>query len=137
MIGLYVVFHTLEFLIVIFYVIGCVFVGDYDTSSWHLSFKMSLPLDLTNAWSWLAAWFLEFNIAFSYSLCMTADTTYFMCVCLYISTMCDHFGLLMLSAKQNIEQNQTEDNLQKYQQNHLQALQYLTKAIQIHVQVFE
>lgn len=136
-VGLYVVFHTLEFVIVVFYVVSRMWVGDYDTSTWHLSFKMSLPFDLTKPSGWWQAWFLEFNIAFSYSLCMTADTTYFVCVCLYVCTMCDHVGLLMQTTAKLIERHQTEKNVYKLHRYQLQAVQTITKAVQINVRLVE
>lgn len=131
---LYVVFHTLEFTIVIFYAISCMLNGNFDTSHWYLSIKLVFPFKTESLFGWFAAWFIEISISFGYSIYMTALTSYFVSCFLYICSMCDHFSLLMKFIDRytipNIDYDQNKTN-------RIQITKTLTNAIQLHVKIFE
>lgn len=130
---LYVVFHTLEFTVVLFYAFSCMLGGDFDTSHWYLSFKLVFPFEIESLLGWFAAWAIEFNVAFVYSVYMTAITSYFVCALLYICAMCDHFALLMKIIKRYIPNGSYRNNTK----SRIQTTALLIKAVELNVKVFE
>lgn len=133
-IGLYVILHTLEFGVLLVYVLVCIAIGINNPSSWPLFFKLYLPFnEYENILNWFAAWFLQFNLSFGYSIVMTSVTSYFVSCSIYINGMCDHFNLLMQSVKEHTKRYQTETNVESL----LQVVQILTTAIQLHVKTIE
>lgn len=134
---LYVILHTLEFSIALVHVFDCIYAGNYDTSTWHLTFKIIFPFDETTVRGWFAAWYLEFSISFAYSVSMTAITAYFVCCCLYIRTMCDHFRWNIELIERHIKLRRVIDNPEKKDENHFEVGKQLAKAIRIHVDIFE
>lgn len=132
-IALYVVFHTLEFTVVLFYAFSCMLGGDFDTSKWYLSFKLVFPFEIESLLGWFAAWAIEFNVAFVYSVYMTAITSYFVCALLYICAMCDHFAVLMEIIKRYIPNGSYRDN----RESRIQTTALLIKSVELNVKIFE
>lgn len=103
----------------------------------NLTFKIIFPFDETTVRGWFAAWYLEFSISFAYSVSMTAITAYFVCCCLYIRTMCDHFRWNIELIERHIKLRRVMDNPEKKDENHFEVGKQLAKAIRIHVDIFE
>lgn len=135
--GYYVLFHTSAFTIVLMYALSCLARGRYDTSSWYLSFDILLPFDKTKVTGWFCTWGVQFSMAFSYSLGITAVTGYFVCCCNYISTMCDHFKWIITKVRIEIEKNQIEKHPQKAIQNLFEINKLVDSAVVLHVKIYE
>lgn len=109
-----------------------IFMGDRNTSEWSLSFTMSIPfVDKTRIVGWLMTSFLEINIAISYSIVMVSITSYFICCCFYIETLCEHFAALI--SRNEVERTH-EKNQQKSSGN---PQQQFSDAVKLHVKIFE
>lgn len=135
--GYYVLFHTSAFTIVLMYALKCIASGKYDTSSWYLSFDIILPFDKTKVSGWLCTWCVQFSMAFSYSLGITAVTGYFVCCCNYISTMCEHFQWIVNKIHECIDLNRQEKHPQKSAQNCQNIVKMVNDCVKLHVRIYE
>lgn len=111
--------------------------GHYDTSSWYLSFKLVFPFDETTLLGWFSAWFIELNIAFTYAICMTGITSYFVCCCLYIVTMCEHFKLITTMTEREINKKKLQTDPHEILTTHILAKNLMIQAINLHNQIIE
>lgn len=136
-IGAYVLCHTGEFAIVLTFALICLATGNYDTSRWILFFNMVTPFDRTKVSGWFGVWAMQSSIAISYSVGMTAATSYFVSCCFYISTMCKHFELIMRRIKEDLNRIQAVTNLHKLEQNRLKTKRQLKEAVILHMKIFE
>lgn len=135
--GYYVLFHTSAFTIVLAYALSCLARGRYDTSSWYLSFDIILPFDKTKVSGWFGTWGVQFSMAFSYSLGITAVTGYFVCCCNYIHTMCDHFQWIIHQVRDTVALNRTEKHSEKIERNKQKAINLVDDSIKLHVKIYE
>lgn len=130
-IALYVILHTSEFGLSLMIAFISIAVGSYNLTAWPLFFKMVFPFDeYATVLNWFMAWFLETNLSFSYSIVMTAVSSYFVSSAMYIISMCEHFDLLMRSISGRVEKDSTNKNRH-------QSVQMLTKAVELHVDLIE
>lgn len=85
-----------------FFSIYCIFVGQTDTQAWLLPFKFAVPFNTKIIWKWYFLWLYNLLANLAYAGIITAVSAYFVCCCLYIDGICDHFGLLIGSLQSNI-----------------------------------
>lgn len=73
------------------YAIYCICVGNMDTSTWKLPFKLVVAFDTKPLWGWFLQWLFQFGASISYNLCISIPTAYFAAFCRYIEAICKHF----------------------------------------------
>lgn len=129
------------FVIVFIYSFYCLFTENVDVWSLPLSFNMIVPFNTKTIFGWYLLWFIQFCMSSFYALSMIAMTSYFISCCLYIRAACDHFNMVINSIDDEIESNQLDNdgsngpkNYQKLKRN---VSQKLSRAIGIHVNIFE
>lgn len=127
MIVYYVVHHQSMLIVSFMHSIYSVLIGNFDISTFFLPFHISIPFTVNTIWKWYLLWFIQFNMALSYALTMVSVTSYFVCCCLYIAAICDHFDLLNYSFAEEID---LVKNVHKIRTT-------LIRAIQLHVNLFE
>lgn len=133
----FVVFHTLLFPIVLIYALVCIALGDYDTSKWHLTFFVAVPFDQTRVWGWFLTWLIELFMAFSYALCVTTVTSFFVSCCYYIHVMCDHCNVLINLVPRTVGRLQTEVRPQKIKKIRQQINNQLCNVIKFQIKIYE
>lgn len=111
-------------------------IGNFETSTWILPFTMSVPFKTEEIWKWFILLSIELQIGIVYSTSITSAVCYFLCCCLYITAICDHFNLIMHSIMEEFAQPQQNENPKKYQ-NRYQQIQKFSKAVEIHGKVFK
>lgn len=88
--------------------------GDFDTSAWTLPYDLAVPFDQISLWSWYLLWFIECNMGMvSYASSMVPVTVHFVCCCLYIFGICEHFELLIQTTWDDADLYRAEKNSQK------------------------
>lgn len=111
--------------------------GDYNTEEWNLPYTLVVPFDKTKLWNWYLLWFLQCNMGFSYTSSMVPVTVYFVCCCVYVFGVCEHFGILMKAAWNKAEDYQKEKNNTKKKTMYFQLQKILSGAIDAHVNLLE
>lgn len=119
-----------------FYSIYCIFVGNYDTSTWILPYLLSVPFDTSKIGGWYLLWIVEANIAFTYSTCLIGLSSHFMSCCFYIGAVCDHFDFLIDLNKNQFEQHRDGENVSNYHRNYRKLEKNLCEAINIHNKMY-
>lgn len=123
----------LMFLGALIYSFYCLHVGNRDTSTWILPYKISLPFVDDIYWNsihgWYLLWFIQANLALSYSLIMVLISAYFVCCCFYIEALCKHFTHLIHSL--NVDMGTLSENDFRI------IKETLSEAVSIHNTVFE
>lgn len=132
----YIYFHQWTFITAILYALFNIGTGNFDTSTWNLPLNLIAPFNTQSVWGWLLKWFFEFSSGLSYALCNIMTTSYFICFCLYIGAICNHFSMLMDSARHNVRQNQ-KDHCQNHHEIWLTVHSKLTQCINLHDNVLE
>lgn len=115
----------------------CVCIGNYDTTNWVLQFPMKTPFNKEAVIGWYCIWCIQFIQSFSYAICMVTLTTYFVCCCFYIVTLCDHFQELCRLINKDVDQIQKVKNLPNSQNMYQRISKRLYQAIDLHVTTFE
>lgn len=133
----YVAFNQASFVITLLFSVYFLFIGKFDSSKLLLPFNLILPFDTKTVLGWYILWFIEFNIGFSYVISMVGITSYFVCCCFYICTICDHFQWLLQSLEADVKRNQSEKNTQKHTQNLKKIKEKFLHAIEINIKAFE
>lgn len=133
----YILWHLQVFLAAGFFPIYCMYVGNFDTSTWPLPFNMAVPFDTSSIIGWYLLWFIQTNTAFSYCLGTIAPTAYFMNCCLYIITLCDHFNCIINSINEHVEGYHQIKNKLKTKKINLQIKEKLGRAVKHHEEILE
>lgn len=114
-----------------------IWTGNFDTSTWSLTYNLVVPFETKTIWSWYFMWFLQCNMGFSYASCMVPVTVYFVCCCIYLCAIGDHFKLLIGAIKKDAEQFQGEKNLPKKKDIYKRIKENLCNAVDVHVTLIE
>lgn len=114
-----------------------IYIGNFDTQTWVLTYNLVLPLNMQAIWKWYLHLFLRFNMGMTYTACTTSVTSYFVACCHYICAACDHLDLTMERTKHDVKELQFECNTQIHQQMISKLTRKLSHAIEIHVKLFE
>lgn len=130
-------FHTSLFPIVLTYALMCIALGNYDTSNWHLAFYVVVPFDQTCVWGWFLTWLMEFFMAFSYAICITTVTSFFVSCCYYMYAMCDHIDVLINSITRAVDLMQKEVEPGKIRKIRQQIEIQLCNVIRFQIKIYE
>ena len=111
--------------------------GNNDPSTWYLAFYTEIPLDQTRVLGWFVTWLIQLFMAYSYVLCMTTNTTFFVSCCYYIYAMCEHYNVVITSAGRAVERIRIEVKPSKTRQLRHKIDARLCNVIKIQNQMYE
>lgn len=111
--------------------------GNLDVSTWALPMDLSVPFDTSTLWGWYLMWFFQFNISICYVSCTITITTYFVCCCIYIGAICEHFRFVFDGAIEKVKLNRNDQNPQEYQRRQLLINAQMNKATVVHAEIFK
>lgn len=112
-------------------------VGNLDVSTWKLPFDIYIPFKIESVIGWYILWLIEFSTTFCYSIPTSTATSYFLCNCVYIFAICDHFNAIICSIKEDIERNRQEKNPIKHRKRCERIRANLNKSVDVHAKIFE
>lgn len=112
-------------------------IGNFDTTTWVLAFRVYIPFETSEIVAWYLEWLLVFGTCVSYYLCQSTITTHFVCCCIYLMGICDHFDFTYNSVMDCSEQIQHEKNPQRHKEKCHQIWERLCKSVNIHNKAFE
>lgn len=121
----------------IFSAIYYIFIGNLDTSTWLQPFSVSVPFETETIWKWFIFLFIQFNIGFSYSICISPTIAYFVCCCLYIGGICDQIDFMIASIANEVKMSQLEGNHSEFQQRNRKIKRELNQLIELHANMHE
>lgn len=133
-ISYFIALNQSVFVAIFFFSIYCLFSGEFDITAIDLPIKFAVPFETNNTMAWYTLWLIESNIGISYGVSVVAGTSYFVCCCIYIGTICDHFCKIQSKIKFIESPTRTRGNFQKL---HRETKKLLVQAIDIHVNGFE
>lgn len=128
----YVILNQSMYILCLFYSIYGLLIGNFDASKLPLPFNMAVPFDTNTTVGWYMLWILQFNSDFSYCSCVVAGSSYFVCCCIYILAIGDHFKYILQSKSNFIEKSPKTESSKI-----LQIQKQLSEAIEIQVKGFE
>lgn len=135
--GLYIVSVISIFSTFFIYSIYSMVIGKCDLLKWPLPFDMTVPFDTDTIFGWYTFWFIQMAISIVYGLCTGSIVSYFFCCCLYIATLCDHFGYIVKSIDENIAKYRATTNSWKIGRIIQQIEQQMHDAIKAHIKMNE
>lgn len=112
-------------------------IGNYDSSNWILPFDLVVPFGTEHILGWYLLWTFNLMIDFAYCVCVSSPISHFLCYCLYIRGICDHFDSSMESVQRDTKSSRTEKNPLKYREVAKRIKEELCKAIEVQVKLFE
>lgn len=98
---------------------------------------LSAPFDTNTIFGWYLMWFFQFNISICYVSCIITITTYFVCCCIYIGALCEHFGFLYKRVTESVEKNRHETNTIQANKMEQEIKQQMSKVVIIHAKIYE
>lgn len=113
---------------------NCINNGNFDSSTWPLAFSSANPLQIHNTFEWFCMWFIQYNISLAYAIATSLTSSYFVCCCLYIIAICDHFNLLVHSIQPNIASNRPNSTGTR---THLETEAKFKRVIEVHAEIIE
>lgn len=122
---------------VFLYSIYCLCSGNVDASTWPEIFDLEVSGHTYGIIRWYFGFCVTFIMDSAYILYSTSATTYFICSCIYIGAICEHFCLLMDSMQEYLKRNQREKNPQMREKNIHRIRTRIHQAIGIHVKIYE
>lgn len=131
----YIIMLLFVFMALFILSIYFIFMGTFNPSALLLPYYMSVPFDTKTISGWYLLWFIQCMMSSTYAVCVLSTTSYFVCTCIYICTICEHFDLLFASLERDIEQIQDQNS--NFIGLRHKALKCLHHAIEIHVKVYE
>lgn len=139
-IAYYVFFNQAAYLMVLIAPIYSIINGNFDASRWKLMYNLIIPFDKADLFGWIMHYFAQFNVGLTYSLILVSITSYFVCCCFYVNSICDHFDYLINLIKDTIELtevDETGESQPTVQTNWRKVKEQLSEAINLHVEIFE
>lgn len=129
--------HTMTFAS-LFYSFYYISIGNVDSSQWILPFDLLIPFGTKSSlFGWYSLWIFCLLINISYCVCISLPMAHFVCGCLYIDGICDHFNLSIESLQQRIRLNRITKKPLKYSDMSRDIKQKLCDAIELHSKIFE
>lgn len=125
------------FVAAFFYPMYCMYIGNWDASTWPLPFNYVVPFDESTVWGWYLMWLIQTNSAISYCLGATSTTSYFMTCCLYIGALCDHFDLFAHSVDVAVIQSEVEIDSVKRMKLRRRINEFIVEVVKHHVETLE
>lgn len=114
-------------------------IGNLDTSTWELPFSLTVPFNTETISGWYMLFSLNFCIAFSYAICISTTTSYYVAGCLYVRAIFDHFKALIDSLKDDFHEQ--KDDTEAQPKNSKKMYRNFEKkfrdAVEIHVKMYE
>lgn len=134
---IYVVLNNLIDFASLFVSFYSIAIGNFDIATWFLPFDFTVPFDTENLLGWYLLWTYNVLCNMAYTTCLSSTSSYFVCCCLYLGGLCDHFDLFIQEVHHEVQRNRHEINPQKIQESNQIVVNYLRKAIDIQNQTFE
>lgn len=131
----YIILLYIVFLAILAYPVYSIVVEKCDPETWVLPYKMTVPFDSKSVLGWFLLWFIQCMMSTSYALCVLSTTSYFVCCCIYISTISKHFELLFKSIENDVDQMNNKNTFSPELSQNAQA--NLHQAIEVHVKIYE
>lgn len=111
--------------------------GNIVTSAWGLPFNIVLPVSKESVSGWFLYWFYSIHIDMIYTLCMILPTSHFVCFCYYIIAICNHFGLIISSVRNDSQQIRKEKNTNKHPKMWRDVKKKVCRAVDLHINSYE
>lgn len=114
-----------------------ILMGNKDASTWALPMDLSVPFNTSTISGWYTTWFFQFNISLCYVSCIITITTYFVCCCIYINAICEHYQFLYDSVLVSLKRYQEEQiPALKHKMRH-EITQQMGSVVSTHAIIFE
>ncbi|XP_031637097.1 uncharacterized protein LOC116349691 [Contarinia nasturtii] len=139
-IAYYVFMNQAAYLMVLIAPIYSIIHGIFDPSKWKLMYNLIIPFDETELFGWFVHYFAQFNVGLTYSLILVSITSYFVCGCFYVNSICNHFDHLINSIKDTIEPTEVDETNEikaRVRTDWRRVKEQLSEAINLHVEIFD
>lgn len=135
----YMIFERSAYVFALLFAIYCVYVGNFDTSTYYLPLRLAPPFNINSIFVWLIFWAFQFICGIAY-LCGTVIVTmYFVSCYFYLEAFCKHFDYLieLVDAALNQNHHESNDTHTITYQSPLNARKILINAIDQHNKIYE
>lgn len=112
-------------------------VGNSDTSTWSVVYYCFVPFNTDILCNWYLLWVYQITVSILYAMVISSTTAHFLCHCLYMHGICDHFDMLISSVEKNVKDNQSEMNPIVIQNGYRKIKQTFFGAIGLHINLHE
>lgn len=112
-------------------------IGNTDLSTWPVAYELSVPFDTTTMLGWYLQLLITMCNELVYLTYLLLATSQFIGCCMYIAAMCEHFDLIIQTARATIDRNRHEKKPRQFRETNGQIKKQISEAIQIHVRTNE
>lgn len=113
--------------------------GNFDTSTWHLIFKMIVPFDDSIVFGWYMKWLLQVYAAYVYNMALPTLISYFVNGCLYVNACCKQYYLDFKALNDNFFDinSKFQLNLLEIHGKRRKVISQFTDLVQLHIKTIE
>lgn len=133
MMGTFVVLEQTSFIMAVMFSIYCVYIGNFDTSTYYLPLREKPPFNTESLLGWYMFLAIQLCMSFAYVFGVVPAISYFVCNCFYLSTLCDHFDYLIALVDVELKPS----DRMAIHKNALNAHKLLSNAIDHHNKIYE
>lgn len=69
--------------------------GNYEPSTWYLTFKMVVPFDTSTIFGWHIFWLVQMYAGYCWMFTISAISTYFISCCFYVEACCEQLKMML------------------------------------------
>lgn len=92
---LFPVYGTIIIVPALVHSVFCIYQGNFDTSTWYFSNKMTTPFDFSTVSGWYMTLLTYAVGAIPCFSIMLATMSFMVCSCYYIQATCNHFQVIL------------------------------------------
>lgn len=111
--------------------------GNLDVTTWPLPVNLALPFKSDTILKWYGVYVIYLNMECTYGSSMIPTTALFVCSCIYISAICDHFEHVILSTNEDNVKMEQEKNPRKNWEIVCELHKKLRQSVIIHNRIYE
>lgn len=90
-----VLFQQISFVIALLLSIYSVCIGNFDTTTYILPLRIAAPFHIDSVYKWYIFFSMQFIFGISYMFSFIPVTSFFVCNCIYLNSLCDHFEFIV------------------------------------------
>lgn len=134
--GYYFWFFPMMYASSVLYSLYSMYIGNFDTSTWILPYKMSFPFTSESILVWYFVLFVQSQCGVAYALPNISVISYFIGCCYYIIGICDHNKSAISSIEENVKRNEIEQNAFNRADRNKKIREQFSTVLEIHNRIF-
>lgn len=134
----FLLFQQISFVIALVLSIYSVCMGNFNTKTYILPLRVAAPFPIDTVFAWYSFYLMQWIFGVTYMFVFIPVTSYFVCNCIYLNALCDHFDFIIKCVNAEFYEWQSDSNeINLFRRNSICAKKLFNHAIDHHVKMME